>query len=462
MTLIHQLYSVNMKQTKYIGFLALLLFSCGEPTLKNEIRNFSEEREIALYGHVEKGTKTLVESAFGYADKEFPLLNDSATNLASLSKLFTQILVVQADYDSVLDLDSTIYWHCPKLDREFAHQITVRQLLTMQSGLPRELQDSTSSLPLVDDSGSCKTFMESLPELELQFAPGTDEAYSNLSYWLLGYILEIRTGLMIDSLLSSEITKPYQLHKAGYLDKSKVAPSLSQNEGLDVIQRYTSGGFHSSANDLAKLLHQLEKEAWFLSYRDMIFGEDNKLEIFGSLPGYTNMLLFYPDESFTAIVLSNTGFRDLDDMSDLRTMILHSVGLSTGESGGNKITVRPFSELNDSIEVEAAMIQWNEAMMAGDAHGIYTSMNKVFVKGSLDENDPTWEAMAELLDRPEKFQPAGFLYKDESGMKGIEAWYKSEGEAVIGFFWIYSKSDTTSPENILIKPVDMEFMGENY
>jgi len=462
MTLIHQLYSVNMKQTKHIGFLALMLFSCAEPTLENEIRNFSEEREVAFYCHVEKGTKILVESAFGYVNKEYDLLGDSATNLASLSKLLTQVLVVQADYDSVLELDSSIYWNCPKLNRDFAHQITVRHLLKMQSGLPRELPDSVFENSLVDTSGSSKSFMESLPELELQFAPGTDEAYSNLSYWLLGYILEVRTGLTIDSLLSSEIAKPYLLHKTGYLDKSKVAPSLCQTEGLDIIQRYTSGGFHSSANDLAKLLHQLEKETWFLPYRDLIYDENNRLEIFGSLPGYTNMLLFYPDESFTAIVLSNTGFRDLDDMSDLHTMILQSVGLSTGESGDNKITVRPFSELNDSIEVEAAMMQWNEAMMKGDPRSIYTSMNKVFVKGSLDENDPTWEAMAQLLDRPEKFQPAGFLYKDESGMKGIEAWYKSEGEAVIGFFWIFSKSEPTRPENILIKPVDMEFMGENY
>jgi len=452
-----------MKQTKYLGFLALLLFSCSEPSLKNDIRDLTEEREIVFYCYMEKGTKTLVESSFGYPDKEYALFKDSATNLASLSKLFTQVLVVQADYDSLLDLDSTIYWHCPKLDKEFAHQITVRQLLKMQSGLPRELPDSHSLPSLVNPSGSVKKFMESLPELDLQFVPGTDEAYSNLSYWLLGYILEIRTGLAIDSLLNSEIVRPYQLEQTGYLDKSKVAKSTSsQTEEIDIIQRYTSGGFHSSANDLVKFLYQLEKEAWFLPYRELIYGENMRLEIFGSLPGYTNMLLFYPDESFTAIVLSNTGFKDLDDMSDLRTMILQSVGLSSGESSGNKITVRPFSELSDSIDVEAAMIHWNEAMKAGDAHGIYTSMNKVFVEGSLDENDPTWKAMAEIVKRPENFEPAGFVYKEESGMKGIEAWYKSEGEAVIGFFWIYSKSDTSNPENILIKPVDMEFMGENY
>lgn len=452
-----------MKQTKHIGFLALLLFSCTEPTLETEIRDFAEEREISFYSHIEKSTETLVESAFGYADKENILLKDSATNLASLSKLFTQILVIQADYDSLLDLDSTIYWHCPNLDREFARAITVRHLLEMQSGLPRELSDSFSDFRLVDPTGSSNTFMESLPELDLQFVPGTDEAYSNLSYWLLGYILEVRTGLTIDSLLSKEITRPYQLQQTGYLNKSKVSKSLSnQTEEIDIIQRYTSGGFHSSVNDLAKILHHLEKEAWFLPYRELIYGEDMRLEIFGSLPGYTNMLLFYPEESFTAIVLSNTGFEDLDNMSDLRTKILQYTGLSSSTGGGNKIKVRPFSELNDSIDVEAAMIQWNEAMMAGDARSIYTSMNKVFVEGSLDENDPAWEALAELVDRPEKFQPAGFLYKEESGMKGIEAWYKSEGEAVIGFFWIFSRTEPTLPEDILIKPVDMEFMGENY
>ncbi|WP_165305060.1 serine hydrolase domain-containing protein [Pedobacter sp. SYP-B3415] len=78
--------------------------------------------------------KILYRKSFGYADLERKKLNNVNTGfqLASLSKVFTAIAVLQLYEQGKLRLDETFRTYIPKFPYQ---EITIRQLLSHTSGL---------------------------------------------------------------------------------------------------------------------------------------------------------------------------------------------------------------------------------------------------------------------------------------------------------------------------------------
>src|ERR1700686_5310040 len=131
------------------------------------------------------------QRAYGLADRERGVANDPETafNLGSINKIFTQIAILQLRYAGKLALDSTLATYWPDYpNKEVAHRITIRQLLRHTSGIGGNIFDP----PAGGTRNDIRTLRDYLPlfvNKPLAFEPGSRNAYSNAGYVVLGLLV---------------------------------------------------------------------------------------------------------------------------------------------------------------------------------------------------------------------------------------------------------------------------------
>lgn len=126
---------------------------------------------------------------FGFADleKKTPVDADTVYRIGSITKSFTGMTVLALRDDGALALDDALTRFVPEAaglvyPTRDAAPITLRQLLTHSSGLPRTGAFSLQAAPTEQDVA------KSLAGFGLARAPGTAFSYSNLGFSLLGIV----------------------------------------------------------------------------------------------------------------------------------------------------------------------------------------------------------------------------------------------------------------------------------
>lgn len=135
--------------------------------------------------------------------------------VGSVSKLFTDLAVMQRVERGELDLDGPIQDVLPDLHPQAAEGalITLRQLMSHRSGLVRE--------PPVghyfDDRGPTLTeTVNSLSRTALVLPPQTRTKYSNAGIAAVGFALEERAGEDFAGLLQREVLAPLGMRSSGF------------------------------------------------------------------------------------------------------------------------------------------------------------------------------------------------------------------------------------------------------
>jgi len=127
---------------------------------------------------------------FGFADpeKKKPATADTVYRVGSVSKLFTDIAVMQLVERGALDLDEPVrkYLQDFKPNNKFDKEITLRQLMTHRSGLVRESPVGNYFDPT---EPTLKATVRSMNSTELVYEPRTHLKYSNSGIAVGGYTL---------------------------------------------------------------------------------------------------------------------------------------------------------------------------------------------------------------------------------------------------------------------------------
>jgi D-alanyl-D-alanine carboxypeptidase len=140
---------------------------------------------------------------------------DDFVRIASITKTFVATVVLQLAAEGKLRLGDTVDRHLPELVQRFPalKGRTVRQLLSMTSGLPEYVDDAFAE----QGEHPSRVFK---PEQLVEFAlrdtaspPGT-AGYSNTNYILLGEIAEAETGTALAELIADRITEPLGIEDA--------------------------------------------------------------------------------------------------------------------------------------------------------------------------------------------------------------------------------------------------------
>ncbi|MEU3274343.1 serine hydrolase domain-containing protein [Saccharomonospora sp. NPDC006951] len=160
-----------------------------------------------------------VSSGTARLGTERPIRAKDKVRVASNTKMFVATVVLQLAGEGKVDLDEPIESYVPGIVRGNGHDgttITVRQLLRHTSGLPDYVAD------LIGDPGNAERTWrpEELIAIALEhpplFEPGTDWAYSNTGYLLLGMLVERVTGNDVGSEITGRLITPLGLRQTSY------------------------------------------------------------------------------------------------------------------------------------------------------------------------------------------------------------------------------------------------------
>ena len=133
---------------------------------------------------------------------------DGYVRIASNTKMFTAVVVLQLAGEGKLELDRSVETYLPGVVRGEgidAEKITVRQLLQHTSGLPNPTFLDQGILPVRDRYFDARELLDSSLAQGPTFAPGTDWKYSNGGYILLGLIAQKVGGRPFAELVTTRI-----------------------------------------------------------------------------------------------------------------------------------------------------------------------------------------------------------------------------------------------------------------
>jgi CubicO group peptidase (beta-lactamase class C family) len=140
--------------------------------------------------------KPVLAQAYGDADrdKKIPNTLDTPLLMASMTKLFTGLAIGQLVERGKLSYDDPLSKFLPDFpDAESAKKIRIKHLLSHTAGLGNGLP-AVENPDLHDRQTSVTAFVEALERKPPAFEPGTKWAYSNMSFLLLGRVIELVTG----------------------------------------------------------------------------------------------------------------------------------------------------------------------------------------------------------------------------------------------------------------------------
>ena len=142
-------------------------------------------------------------------DQWVPMRDDTIFDLASVSKLFTSIAVVQLVEEGRVSLGAPVATYLPEFAAAGKGSVTVRQLLTHTSGF-------TSWLPLWSAHPDRASRIQAVMDQPLANPPGTTYLYSDLNLITLGVIVERLRGESLDLVVHDRITAPLGMTDTGY------------------------------------------------------------------------------------------------------------------------------------------------------------------------------------------------------------------------------------------------------
>ncbi|MGH8147884.1 MAG: serine hydrolase [Rhodanobacteraceae bacterium] len=137
-----------------------------------------------------------------------PMQKNEIFDLASISKLFTAVAVMQLWDEGKFKLDDPVARYLPKFGVHGKENVTIRELLTHTSGL---VPSPSTPIPLYKVPGSRKDRMDYVLQLPIDHPPGTHYVYSNLNFEVLGALINRLSGEREDVFIRKHLTGPLHM-----------------------------------------------------------------------------------------------------------------------------------------------------------------------------------------------------------------------------------------------------------
>ena len=166
---------------------------------------------------------------FGTADPRTgrPATAETVYRVGSVSKLFTDIALMQLVEEGRLDLDVPVRASLPNFEprNPFGTAVTLRHLTSHRSGLVREPPVGNY---FADDEPTLAATVASLNETRLVHEPGTRTKYSNAGIAVVGRVLELAHDADYAELMAREVLEPMGLRTAAMLPTAQVRAELAR------------------------------------------------------------------------------------------------------------------------------------------------------------------------------------------------------------------------------------------
>ncbi len=183
------------------------------------------------------------QQPFGVCDieRQRPMQVDTICWLASITKPITVATAMKLVESGQISLDDTVEQYLPEFKNQKAadgnhYPITIRQLMSHSSGIPP--RPPVRPREFFEPGWLGRQLREIPPavaELELEFKPGSQVHYSNAAPYVLGRIVEIRSGKPFQEMVQRSILDPLEMGDTYF------ALPASKEERIAVVSRRRQG-----------------------------------------------------------------------------------------------------------------------------------------------------------------------------------------------------------------------------
>lgn len=324
------------------------------PSLEAFVEAYASEHDFNGSILVRTGGNDRYERSFGFANFQFrvPNTNQTKYKIASITKAFTSVLILQAAEEGRIELDQMIGTYLPSYAGPARDKVTLHQLLNDTSGIRnydqvKSAEDAIQNgIPNYQAPYTTDQLMARFCTGPLVHEPGTVFDYNNCDYIILGKILERIYTRSYGELLKEKILDPVGLTDTGMLSQSEILEGLADTyffrDDLDRLANdlpvypenwYAAGSMYSTTRDVAAFADALfggrllgpEMLARMIrpglddygygvwSYETQVDGKPYRVvKRPGQIMGAGSQLYHFIDTGVTVVILSNTGTTDLD------------------------------------------------------------------------------------------------------------------------------------------------------
>ncbi len=357
--------------------------------------------------------------------RQVPMTAQTKFRMASHSKLFTATAVMQLREQGKLHLDDPVAkylpWFAVTPTGPDDSPITIEELLTHDSGLPREAGDHWTTF----DFPTREQLKALMPKRQAAFAPETRWKYSNLAYTLAGLVVEAVSGETWADYVTRHIFQPLGMTNSSvdedvtglatgygrrmpdgtrqvmpFVDARGMAPATGLTSTVEDMARFVSAQFRKgragedrilSAASLREMHRvRMMENNWTRGNAIGFSVTRNRDKVYvghgGSYPGYITQTMIDLNGKVGVIVLTNA--QD-GDASGIATQLMNTVGAAVARAA----------------DAAPAKVKWNPAWSrfaglyrgrGGDSHVV--ELNEKLVIVNPDAPD---------LDNPVELEPLG-------------------------------------------------------
>ncbi|MEZ4939545.1 MAG: serine hydrolase [Saprospiraceae bacterium] len=397
-----------------------------------ELTNNSASLAVGLT----KGDKIIYARTFGFSNIEDSIKADFNTvfHIASVSKPFTAAAIVKLVEQGKLNLNDFIVKFIPEfemIDSRYK-QITIKQILTHTSGIPRHVSIGDWENPIYDEKALEKN-LEDIKPLMLDFEPGTEFSYSNSAFDILGVVISRASGMSFEEYVKTNILIPSGMTNSFYSKPQDTLPvnwAVPYSYGIETQvwspfpyseNYFPSSGLHTTLLDMCNwgmlyTNHGRHKDnviikpeyfsllstpnfdtpwgdkiglSWFLQNyldRPIIMHQGNDT-------GFESLMYVYPKDSVSVIIMANRDFS--------RTgRIINAVSEFFFEQKAKDYSVSakyPFTMAYKEHGIEYASKLW-EALKQDTTDIYQVNDEDILTTGAVLENGKNWEAAKEILE----------------------------------------------------------------
>lgn len=313
----------------------------------------AEDGAGAVSVAVFRGGEVLWQKGWGWADIENAVPAEAGTigRTGSISKTFTAVLMLQLAERGIIDLDEPVENHLPEIrglsdPPPDAQPITFRMLASHIAGLVREPELEGAA------AGSIYRWeakvLQSISHTGFRTEPGTEYAYSNIGYGILGLALSRAAGQPFTELMEELVFGPLGLESTTFIldspdllrrmsvgytrdrDTGEVSAERATREHFGRGYKVPNGGVYSTVGDMAAFAAAMlgespvrilseESRRQLLAPQDPAEGYGLGLQLYevdhypvaghgGSVAGYNAQLVFDPETKLGVATLRTTSY----------------------------------------------------------------------------------------------------------------------------------------------------------
>jgi CubicO group peptidase (beta-lactamase class C family) len=295
----------------------------------------------AALGIIKEG-KLVYSRGYGMADLEhdIPITDSTVFYIGSVSKQFVTMCLLLLEEDGKLNLDDRVQKYLPDFP-EYSAPLTIRHFIHHTSGV----RDNLTLWALAGNDYLDHIDKEEMYQLirrqkQLNFTPGEKYLYSNSCYFMLGLIIEKISGESLQAFAHRNIFATLGMHSTFFGDDNTriiknraFSYQLSGGSFKNQIMRYDlvgSGGVYSNIRDLYRwdqnfyrnklgkgaqalidkmhtegILNNGKSSGYAFAVNNGTYRGLRTVSHGGALASYRSMLLRFPEQKLSIIILGN-------------------------------------------------------------------------------------------------------------------------------------------------------------